>query len=68
MPVVFTTPDGLKYKAAVIPPGSMLDRTATACSLCEVRQCNINQCQEWRELSTLSLSCIPRTYFKLVEL
>lgn len=66
MQIVFTTPDGLQYEAVIIPQGSLQDRTVTACSLCEVKQCDITRCREWRENATLSLSCMPRTYFKQI--
>lgn len=35
------------------------------CDLCDLKNsCNKAMCRDWRELGILSLTCIPKTYFK----
>jgi hypothetical protein len=58
--MIFVDPrTGLTYEAKVA------QISADPCSLCDLQtNCDQRMCRDWRELAVLSLTCIPKTYFK----
>lgn len=65
---IFTTDDGRHFIPMVIPQGSPLDKTTSPCELCDLRkECDVGRCKAWRELATLSLTCMAKTYFKEIR-
>lgn len=61
--MIFVDPrTGFSYEAKVAQRP-----TIDPCTLCDLQtNCDQRMCRDWRELAVLSLTCMPKTYFKKI--